>query len=131
MTKFVFRIAVPVLLLTMLTLLGVIGWQMPESVAQRAKQQAVQAEQAKKQQEFAKAKEMADAALLERRRKSPEYRKELALLAINKQFPGECSAEAEFAVRSNGDVLVRCKYDEMFLAGSVGAGFLAMRLGVK
>jgi hypothetical protein len=54
MSRFSFRIAVPVLLLTMLTLLGVIGWQMPEPVAQRAKQARQQTEQA----ELAKAKQV-------------------------------------------------------------------------
>jgi hypothetical protein len=98
MTKFAFRVAVAVLLLTMLALLGVIGWQMPEPVAQRAKQAKQQAEQA----ELAKAKQIAEAELFERRRKSPQFRKEVAQLALARQFPGECGAEAQFAEVSGG-----------------------------
>jgi hypothetical protein len=62
MTKFVFRIAVAVM--TMLALLSVIGKHSPQFQVQQAKQQAEQVE-------LAKAKQIAEADLLERRRKSP------------------------------------------------------------
>jgi hypothetical protein len=98
---------------------SVIGKHSPEALAQQAKQQAEQAE-------LAKAKQIAEAELFERRRKSPQFRKEVAQLALARQFPGECGAEAQFAEVSGG-FHVRCSYGETFMV----AGGLAMRCVVQ
>jgi hypothetical protein len=77
MTKFAFRVAVAVLVVTMIALLSVIGKQNPEALAQRAKQE-----------ELVKAKQKLEAEKLERLRKSPEFQKDVARLTLAKQFPG-------------------------------------------
>jgi hypothetical protein len=68
-------------------------------------------------EELAKAQQQADAELLERRSKSPQYRLERARMVLDRQFPGECGAEAKFTYLSNGDVSVQCSYNETFAVG--------------
>ncbi len=78
-------------------------------------------------EELAKIMQQANAELLERRSNTPQYRLEQARIAIDGQFPGECGAEAKFTYLSNGEISVRCSYDERFVATMVGPKALAMR----
>jgi hypothetical protein len=109
-----FRVAVTVLLTTMVVLFGVIAARIeptPEALAQRAKKE-----------EWAKidkqAQQKAEAEELDRLRNSPKVRKKVAQLALAKQFPGECGGAADVADGSDGKIYGRGH--ALFGAGKVG-----------
>jgi hypothetical protein len=124
-----FRVAVTVLLTTMVVLFGVIAARIeptPEALAQRAKKE-----------EWAKidkqAQQKAEAEELERLRNSPKVRKKVAQLALAKQFPGECGGAANVADGSDGKIYGRCSSGETFLVeGGVAMRCSALaKLGIR
>jgi hypothetical protein len=115
MTRFAFRIAVAILVTTMLVFIGMIVTQSPEFQAQQIKRQTEQERIAKINKEVDQRAQRAK--LLEKQAKeielesilnSPAFQEQIAQMILSKQFPGLCGGSPKVARRSDGTIYGQC-----------------------